>query len=114
MITYNWITEKLFTVNLPTESNYVVNAYYSVEGSEDSTKPPTTSKLSNLIATFTISPDQPDYIPYDQLTNDIVIGWIQNQLGVVGVLSIESAIAGQIETLLNPPLTPEETPLPFK
>lgn len=113
MITYNWLTEKLYTVNLPTETNYVVNAYYSVEGSDDSTNPPTTAKLSGNIATFTINPDQPDYVPYDELTNDIVIGWVKNQLGANEVLSIESAIAGQIETILNPPLTPVETPLPF-
>jgi hypothetical protein len=113
MINYNWITDRLYTVDLPTESNYVVNAYYSVIGTDDTTNPPTTAELTNNIASFTLIEDDPNYIPYDELTNDIIISWIQNQLGPNGVLSIESAIAGMIDIQINPPQTPTEQPLPF-
>ena len=111
MYNYIWTTEKLFTINLPTEADYVVTAYYGVEGSTQDGK--TTASLTGNAASFSIIEDQPDYIPYDQLTNDIVIGWIKNQLGKNGVLSIENAIAGMIDSQLNPPPTPKETPLPF-
>lgn len=112
MIKYTWITEKLYTLNLPTESNYVVTAMYGVEAFEDKTKTKVVS--SGNMATFKVTQDQPDYIPYDQLTNDIVIGWIQSQLGKEGVASIEQSLQGQINTILNPPPTPQEQPLPFK
>ncbi len=113
MITYTWTTQRLFTLDLPTESNYVVNAVYSVEGSDDSTNPPTICTFSDNFATFTILQDDPNYVPYDQLTNDIVIGWIKNQLGEISVNSIELSIAAMIDTQLNPPPIPQEQPLPF-
>lgn len=113
MITYNWITNKLYTLDLPTESNYVVNVVYSVEGSDDSTTPETIVTIDNNFATFTIIEDDPGYVPYDELTNDIVIGWVKNQLGEITVNSIELSIAGMINTILNPPSIPQEQPLPF-
>lgn len=113
MITYNWITQRLYTLDLPTESNYVVNVVYSVEGTDDSTNPPTICKLSDNFATFTIIEDDPGYVPYDELTNDIVIGWVKNQLGENTVNSMELSIAGMINTTLNPPAIPQEQPLPF-
>lgn len=113
MITYTWTIQKLFTLDLPLETNYVVNAVYQVEGSDDSTTPETIVTLDNNFATFTIIQDDPNYVPYDQLTNEIIIGWIQNQLGENGVNSIQQSIAGMIDTILNPPATPQEQPLPF-
>ena len=113
MITYTWTTQRLYTLDLPTESDYVVNAVYLVEGSDDSTTPETIVTIDNNFATFTVIEDDPNYIPYDELTNDIVIGWIQNQLGELSVNSIQESIAGMINTILNPPPSPQEQPLPF-
>jgi hypothetical protein len=113
MIQYTWTTNRLYTLNLPNESNYVVTAEYSVVATESSTTPPTEASFTFLCATFSVIEDNPNYIPYDELTNDIIIGWIQNQMGANGVTSIEQALAGQIETQLNPPPIPQPTPLPF-
>jgi hypothetical protein len=47
------------------------------------------------------------------LTNEIVVGWVQSVLGVDGVANLEACIQGQIDSLINPPTYPINTPLPF-
>ncbi len=53
------------------------------------------------------------FIPYPDLTNDIVIGWVQDDLGENGVASIYANLDAQIEAQINPPLTPQSFPLPW-
>jgi hypothetical protein len=52
------------------------------------------------------------FIPYEDLTNDIVVGWIQQDLGVDGVSNLEACIQGQIDSQINPPVVPVNTTLP--
>jgi hypothetical protein len=52
------------------------------------------------------------FIPYADLTNTIVIGWIENQLGEDGVNNIQACIDGMINSEINPPVSPQNTPLP--
>jgi hypothetical protein len=53
------------------------------------------------------------FIPYADLTNDIVIGWVQSNLGADGVASICVNLDAQIELEINPPIYPESLPLPW-
>jgi hypothetical protein len=53
------------------------------------------------------------FIPYPDLTNDIVIGWVQNDLGENGIASIYANLDAQIEAQINPPLTSQSFPLPW-
>jgi hypothetical protein len=106
MTTFNWIVTTLWTQTVAGEQDYVVNAAYTVTGLDGTY----TANLQNTaqFSTASVSP----FIPYDQLTNDIVVAWIQQELGVNGVNSIEACIQGQIDSQINPPITPEVTPLP--
>jgi hypothetical protein len=52
------------------------------------------------------------FIPYDQLTEAIVIGWIQRIWALDGVANFEACIQGQIDSQINPPVVPV-TPLPW-
>lgn len=88
-------------------NDYVVWANFTVTGTNDQTPPITVSVPSNT--QFTIENDDP--IPYDQLTEEIVLGWIQAQPGVVPTM--QQIIDDQIATLENPPVNPEPTPLPW-
>ena len=109
MINYNWTVTNLLTINASdSEPEYVVTALYNVEAIEDNF----TANLSNS-ASFSVVKSETGYIPYADLTEDIVIGWIKDQLGINGVESIEAALAGQIETQKKPEPTPEVTPLPW-
>lgn len=53
------------------------------------------------------------FIPYADLTNDIVVGWVQDELGVEGVNSIYASLDGDIAAQINPPPSPESLPLPW-
>lgn len=108
MTTFSWIVTAMSTVPNGTESDYVVSACYDVIAVDGEY----TSKISDA-AFFTVKSDQPDFIPYDQLTNDIVVSWIQTQLTPEGVASYESTLQDQINNQINPPVYPVPTPLPW-
>ena len=55
------------------------------------------------------SEDVTDFIPYEQLTYDIVCGWLDNSMDVE-VLDLN--LAQQIENQINPPIV--TLPLPFE
>ena len=108
-ITYNWVVTSMSTLQIsPTETDYVVTANYSVIGVDGTY----TSSIQDT-ATFSVEDRDPNYIHYADLTNDIVIGWIQTGLGPDSIANIEYCIADQIEMQINPPVTPEPTPLPW-
>jgi hypothetical protein len=106
MTTFTWIVKQLLTQTIDGEQNYVVIANYEVTGVDGEY----TSSISDSARFSTANVD--NFIPYQDLTNDIVIGWIQSLLGVDGVANYESSIQGQIDSQINPPVTPEVTPLP--
>jgi len=107
MTTYTWAVTALYTETIDGDSNYVVIANYEVVGVDGEY----TASLSN-IARFNTESVTP-FVPYEDLTNDIVIGWIQDELGVDGVSNLEACIQGQIDSQISPPVTPQSQPLPW-
>jgi hypothetical protein len=107
MTTYTWNVTALYTETIAGEQNYVVIANYEVVGVDGTYS----ASLSN-IARFSTASVTP-FIPYEDLTETIVIGWIQDELGVDGVSNLEACIQGQIDSQINPPVTPQNTPLPW-
>lgn len=107
MTTFTWIVNTLWTQTVDGQQDYVVIAAYTTTGVDGTYS----ASLQNTaqFSTDSVSP----FIPYDQLTNDIVVGWIQQELGVNGVNSIEACIQGQIDSQINPPVVPVITPLPW-
>lgn len=51
------------------------------------------------------------YTPYNELTKEQVVGWVQESLGAEQVASLEASVASQIEQQINP--TVVTPPLPF-
>lgn len=51
------------------------------------------------------------YTPYNELTKEQVVGWVQESLGAEQVASLEAGVASQIEQQINP--TVVTPPLPF-
>ena len=107
MTNFTWLVTTLWTQTIDGEQNYVVIASYDVTGVDDAY----TSSLSNTaqFSTASVSP----FIPYEDLTNDIVVDWIKQELGENGIISIEACIQGQINSQINPPVSPQVTPLPW-
>lgn len=107
MTTYTWAVTALYTETIEGNSNYVVIANYNVVGFDGTYE----ASLSNTarFSTESVSP----FIPYEDLTETIVVEWIMDDLGTDGVNNLYACIDGQINSQINPPVTPENTPLPW-
>lgn len=90
------------------ETDVVTTAFYTVAADDG------TGHLAILknIQQTPLDPLVP-FIPYTDLTNEIVIGWVQSDLGESGIASIYACLDAQIENQINPPLTPQSFPLPW-
>ena len=106
MTTYTWQVDSMYTLQTP-DPDYVVIAMWTLTGVDGAV---TASIQGN--STFN-SQAEPQFIPYDQLTEDIVIGWVQTGLGPIGVSNFEANVQGQIDSINNPPVSPQNTPLPW-
>jgi hypothetical protein len=105
-ITYTWTINQMYTLQQP-DPNYVVNVMWTltgVDGTATASIEGNTEFDSNQSGTF---------IPYNQLTEAIVIGWVQAALGANGIANFEANVQGQINSILNPPVSPQSTPLPW-
>ena len=54
-----------------------------------------------------------DFVEYDKLTEDVVIGWVKAGLGEDGVKAKEDNIAAQINAKENPPAATEGNGVPW-
>lgn len=107
MTNFTWKVTRLYTQTIEGKSDYVVISTYETIGVDGDY----TASLSNM-AQFSTE-DVAVFIPYADLTEEIVIGWIKESLGENGINSIESCINGQINSQKNPPVSPKATPLPW-
>ena len=107
MTTYNWTITNLYTKTVDGLQDYVVTAMYDVTGVDGEF-----SASVNGSQMFTVKEGQ-EFIPYSELTPEIVTEWIKEELGENGLLSITACIDGQIESQKNPPVVPQNTPLPW-
>ena len=105
--TYTWTIDSMYTVNTP-DPDYVVNVLWTLTGVDGST---TASIGGNT--QFTQNQESSGFVPYNQLTESLVIGWVQTALGVDGIANYESNVQGQINSINNPPVSPQNTPLPW-
>jgi hypothetical protein len=92
----------MYTVQQP-DPNYVVNALWEVTGVDGEY----TASIGNN--TQFDSTDQTTFVPYDQLTEELVISWIhENQIN-----SSQACVQGQIDSMITPPVSPQNTALPW-
>jgi hypothetical protein len=107
MTTFTWAVTALYTETIADQQDYVVIANYILVGVDGEYE----ASISNTARFSTESVSE--FIPYADLTEAIVVGWIQEELGVDGVANLEACVQGQIDSLINPPVAPVNTPLPF-
>ena len=110
--TYTWSVTSMSTLpDVPNQPNYVVLVSGQLTGSNDATPPVTASIGYNV--QLVVEENEPNFIPYDQLTQAIVIGWVQEVLTPQGVANLEANVDGQINSIVNPPVSPSAQPLPW-
>jgi hypothetical protein len=104
--TYTWTIDAMYTVQQP-DPNYVVNVMWTLTGVD--------GQYTAFIQGNSLfdSNQSSTFIPYNQLTQDIVIGWVKSGLGEQGVANFEANVQGQIDSMKTPPVSPQNTPLPW-
>lgn len=108
-ITYTWTVTNL--IGYPAfegQTDVITRAAYTVVGDDGEGH---TADYSNWQAT-PIDPSAP-FIPFADLTNDIVVGWVQSNLGPDSVAAIQESIAISIQRQVTPPPEPMQFPLPW-
>ena len=108
-ITYTWTPTSL--IGYPVfdgQTDVVTRAFYTVFADDGEGH---TADYSNFAYT-PLDPSVP-FIPYADLTPEIVIGWVQSSLGPDQVAAIEESLSIQIQRQVTPPPEPEVLPLPW-
>jgi hypothetical protein len=93
----------MYTLQQP-DPNYVVNALWEVTGVDGTN---TASIGGNT--QFNSADQVGAFIPYDQLTEAAVIGWIPES----AITSAQQCVQGQLDSMANPPVSPANTALPW-
>jgi len=47
-------------------------------------------------------PQSPDFVPFDQLTEELVVGWVKEALSDIKVTQLEGQLAQVLDSKLNP------------
>ena len=93
----------MYTLQQP-DPKYVVNALWRVTGVNG-----TYTATSDGNTTFDSSQQQGAVIPYADLTEATVIGWISPE----AIASAQACVIGQIDSMITPPVSPQNTALPW-
>ena len=103
MTTFTTTIHAMYTLQQP-DPNYVVNVLYQVTGVDGDN----TASIGGS-AQFNSADQEGPVIPYDQLTQAQVIGWIPES----SIASAQQCVQGQIDSMITPPVSPANTPLPW-
>jgi hypothetical protein len=90
MTTYLWTINQMDRL---TSDGFVVTVHYNVSATDDTYQASTYGTTS-----YTQTPGE-TYIPYEDLTEPVVVGWVQEALGKD---TVEASLQGQIDALKNP------------
>jgi hypothetical protein len=101
---YSWNCK---TVDVhPSEADYtdvVYNVHWIVTGVSDELDPGGNAYQATSIGTQVVPLDpESQFIPFDELTNEIVVEWTKEAMGAEQVTAIEQSITNQIEQEINP------------
>lgn len=100
--TFTTTIVSMYTLQQP-DPDYVVNAIWEVTGVDG-------TNTASIGGNTQFSSQQSDtFIPYAQLTEATVIGWIPEQ----DISNAQACVQGQIDSMITPPVSPENTPLPW-
>lgn len=106
MITYNWTVAQL---DCYPEYEGNCDVVFTVHWRMDGTDGKHTAGVYGSVG-LTLDPEA-SFTPYEKLTEDQVIGWVQDALGKEQVAAYEDGVAAQIDALTNPPVV--NLPLPW-
>jgi hypothetical protein len=102
MTTFTTTITAMYTLQQP-DPDYVVNVLWEVTGVDG-------EYAASIGGNTTFDSNQAEtFIPYADLTEAIVIGWIPEN----AMASAQACVQGQIDSMITPPVSPANTPLPW-
>ena len=112
MIKYDWNCKTVDARPLEDgQKDVVYNVHWIVKGTSDVLVPgseelppgsPTFYQASTMGAQNITWNPEGTFIPFEDLTNDIVVEWTKSAMGVEQVTTIEASIESQINALITP------------
>ena len=104
MITYDWNCKTVDAY--PQDGEYadlVYNVHWIVSGVSDVLNPEGVAYSATNIGTQVLDvTDVAEFVPFEDLTNEMVVAWTQGAMGEEQVTSIEASIESQINSLITP------------
>jgi hypothetical protein len=89
MTTFNWTIPQM---NRLTSDGFVVTVHYVVTAQDGDFS-------ASTYGTIGYTQESDKFVPYDQLTEAMVVGWVQTALGKD---TVEASLEGQIEAQKHP------------
>ena len=98
---YNWTISALDCFpNANGQTDVVMTAHWRCEGNDG-----TTANTGSVYSTQSLVYEEGHpFTPYANLTNELVVGWVQSAMGEMVVQGIHSSIDTQITQKQNPPI----------
>ena len=105
---YNWQVSALDCIpQVGDMTDYCVTSHWRCIGDDGAGH----SGQCYSTVSFTVDPDKPNFVPFEDITLEQAIEWTQDALGEEQVAAVYTSIDAQIENEINPPIvTP---PLPW-
>jgi hypothetical protein len=103
MTTFTTTITSMYTLQQP-DPNYVVNVLWKVTGVDGQY-----TAFMDGITRFNSADQEGAVIPYSDLTETIVIGWIPADV----MTNAQACVQGQLDSMITPPVSPQNTPLPW-
>ena len=84
-------------------SDVVYNVHWRINATSDQVDSDDNPYTATVYGTETISTeDIKDFIPFADLTNETVTGWVETTMGEEKVAELKSGLDAQIESKINP------------
>jgi hypothetical protein len=104
-VTYNWIVERMDCFpQMQDQTNVVFTVFWRLDATDGTH---TTSAFGSQAIPYA---DLTGFIPYANLTQDQVIGWVQSAMYPGRVTELQANLATAIENLVNPPVVTPTLP----
>jgi hypothetical protein len=103
MTTFVTTITAMYTLQQP-DPNYVVNAIWKITGVDGQY-----TAFIDGMTRFNSADQQGPVVPYADLTEAVVIGWISAD----ALASAQACVQGQIDSMITPPDSPQNTALPW-
>ena len=89
MTTYNW---QIIQMDRLTSDGFVITVHYNVSAVDG-------NYSASTYGTCGYTQESESFVPYNDLTQEVVVGWVQTSLGKD---TVEASLQGQIDVQKNP------------